>query len=215
MQKLQAFKATGSPYGNLFKLNVEVVMPKVCNLAARNDCETLRVWHERLCHQNVRHVRSFLRSRDINFVPDDFSCEGCAYVKMHRLPFDEKKDRAQRVREIIHSDVCGPIELESLGWQNYFVCLKDDYSSFRVIYFIRNKSEVFGKLKNLCQEIENCFTEKIRELHSDGRRSMIMVGSPSFWKVRGFDLPLIHLLSPSTTGSLNAKIASWLKHLVI
>lgn len=159
---------TGSEYGNLFKLDITVLLPRVCDLIKRNEPVSLRVWHERLCHQGVRHVKSFLKSNNINFLADDFVCEGCAYGKMHWLPFHDRKDRARKVRETVFTDVCGPMEVESVGRKLYYVCFKDDFSSFRVIYFIRHKSEVFEKLKIYCVEIENSFSERIKELHSDG-----------------------------------------------
>ena len=160
---------TGSEYGNLLKLDIAVTVPKFCYFSGKNDrVESLRVWHERLCHQNVKYVKSFLKSKGINFSPGEFDCEGCAYGKMHRLPFRKRVDRAQKVREIIHSDVCGPMEVESLGGKRYYVDFKDDFSSFRMIYFIRQKSEVFEKVKLVCAEIENRFPDRLKELHTDG-----------------------------------------------
>lgn len=156
----------GSEYGNLFRLNIEVLMPGKCCLMKVS--ESLRTWHERLCHQGVKHVESFLKSRDIAFLSEDFICEGCIYGKMHRLPFRVRKVRATRVREIIYSDVCGPMEVESISRKLYFVVFKDDFSGYRMIHFMRRKSEVFDKLVIVCEEIENRFSERIKELHSDG-----------------------------------------------
>lgn len=168
--------ATGSEYGNLLKLDIRVLITKICNLTEQKnesinvESNNLQLWHERLCHQNVRHVRNFLKNINIDIKSPDneFFCEGCAYGKQHRLPFHGKKDRATRVREIIYTDVCGPMEVESLGRKLYFVAFKDDFSSFREIHFIREKSEVFEKLKLFCAAIENQFKMNIKEIHSDG-----------------------------------------------
>lgn len=126
------------------------------------------MWHEHLCHQNFRHVKSFLKTSGINFSPEEFVCEGSMYGELHRLPFHGRVDRATRVREILFTDVCGPMEVESLGRKLYYVNFKDDFSGFRTIHFVRHKSEVFEKVKIVCAEIENRFSERIRELHSDG-----------------------------------------------
>ena len=166
--------ATGSDSGNLYKVNLRVVMPKNCNSinAEQNEkpIESLQLWHERLCHQNYRHVKSFISNLGITIKNDIDICDGCAYGKQHRRSFHEKIERATRVREIIHTDVCGPMDQESLGRKRYFLIFKDDFSGFRQIYFIREKSEVVGKLKLFCNQIETQFTENIKEIHSDGGR---------------------------------------------
>lgn len=163
--------ATGSDFGNLLKLDIDVLMPKSCNLTRKiesNENKTLQLWHERLCHQNVKYVRNYLKNENIEFLEKDFFCEGCAYGKQHRLSFHKKIDRATRPREIIYTDVCGPMEVESIGKKVYFVIFKDDFSSYREIYFMRNKSEVFEKLKLFVHAVENQFNESIKEIHSDG-----------------------------------------------
>lgn len=158
--------ATGSDSGNLYKLDARVVKPKECYVV--NKVDTLQLWHERLCHQNKRHVKSFLGNIGINLVVDNDFCEGCAYGKMHKLTFHERMERATEVREVIHTDVCGPMQIESLGKKRYSLIFKDEYSGFRNIYFLREKSEVCEKLELFCGEIKNQFGRDIKELHSDG-----------------------------------------------
>ena len=56
--------ATGSEYGSLFKINMRCIIPKFCSVANKvsfneKDSGTLQLWHERLCHQNQRHVKHF------------------------------------------------------------------------------------------------------------------------------------------------------------
>ena len=54
--------------------------------------------------------------------------------------------------EKIHTDVCGPVNVESPRGSRYFLLFKDDCTSLREVYFLRHKSEVFEKFK----EFENC-----------------------------------------------------------
>ena len=184
--------ATGSDSGNLYKIDMNVLEPKNCNLINKvdskvisNELYTLQLWHERFCHQNKRHVKSFLRSLDINVLDNNDFCEGCAYGKQHRLTFHKRIERATRVREIIHADVCGPMEDESLARKRYFVIFKDDFSGFRQIYFIHQKSEVIEKLKTFCAEIENQFEENIKEFHSDGGKEFKNKYVESFLSSKG------------------------------
>ena len=167
----QKIIARGSVIGNLYKVDMRVIIPSVCNLSnrAESNADTLQLWHKRPCHRNIRHVKDFLKNSNIKVVEDsNFFCEGCAYGKHHRSSFHEKIKRATKPREIIYTDVCGPMEVESLGKKLYFLAFKDDFSKFTKIYFLRHKSEVIEKLRTFCLEVEKQFNDKIKEIHSDG-----------------------------------------------
>ena len=52
-------------------------------------------------------------------------------------------------QELLHMDLIGPMQNESLGGKRYnFVCV-DDFSRFTWKYFLREKSETFDKIKML------------------------------------------------------------------
>jgi len=54
------------------------------------------------------------------------------------------------VLELLHIDLMGPMQVESLGGRNYeFVCV-DDFSRFAWVNFIREKSYTFEVFKDLC-----------------------------------------------------------------
>lgn len=63
-----------------------------------------------------------------------------------RRSFADHKERAKKPRDLIHTDVCGPMSVESLGKRRYYVLFKDDFSKHRTIYFIRDKYEVYDKI---------------------------------------------------------------------
>lgn len=113
---------------------------------------SLSTWHERLGHQNIGYVKNFLRSSNIAFNKEkDFFCEACVYGKHHRSSFNRSCNRAQNVGELVHTDVCGPMQEKSIGGARYFVLFKDDFSNFRTVYFLKQKSEV-------CQQIQKYLT---------------------------------------------------------
>ena len=58
------------------------------------------------------------------------------------------------VLELLHVDLMGPMQVESLGGKRYaFVCV-DDYSRFTWISFIRENSDTFDVFKDLCLRIQ-------------------------------------------------------------
>ena len=73
---------------NLFQMLFKVIEPKnieriTVNLANSKEI-TLGIWHGRLGHQNITHVRKFFKRNNISFVNEDFNCEACILGKFHR-----------------------------------------------------------------------------------------------------------------------------------
>lgn len=65
----------------------------------------------------------------------------------------------------MYIDVCGPFQNSTSGYR-YFVLFRDDYTKFRIIYFIKEKSEVADKLKQFLAETKTT-GHVVKELLSD------------------------------------------------
>ena len=59
--------------------------------------------------------------------------------------------RNQKILELVYSDVCGPIEVESLGGYKYFVTFIDDASRKTWVYLLKSK-------RPMCSRTFNNFT---------------------------------------------------------
>ena len=159
--------AIGFRCRKLFKLMITVNKSENinCNIAEK---KTFDLWHARLGHQNKNYVIKALNvfGKD---VPDskDFFCEGCKLGKQTRLPFGESTRVTTKIGEVIHSDVCGPMQTDSVGGSRYFVIFKDDFSKFRVINTIRHKSEVFQHFKNFCLKLKKETGNEVCTLRTD------------------------------------------------
>lgn len=169
--------AVGIRQGNLFRLLCKVILPEVNNPTSVTECmsevqlnemNSLQLWHERLGHLNKQHVKKFLHSQGIDVQNDNTFCEACVLGKQHRLPFQSRQQRAKDVGEIIHTDVCGPMEEESMGGALYFVCFTDDYSRYKRVYFLKHKSEVVDKFAEFSDFFKNQTQKPIKAVLSDG-----------------------------------------------
>ena len=49
------------------------------------------------------------------------TCEPCLMGKMTKTPFSGTMERATDLLEIIHTDVCGPINIEARSRYHYFL----------------------------------------------------------------------------------------------
>lgn len=151
--------------GGLYKLNAQAirnVTPELNTLSTEN---ILQLYHERLAHQNKRHVKEIIEKEfGIKVKLDSELCTGCVYGKAHRRKFGTR-ERTKAPGEIIHTDVCGPFP-NSFKKFRYFVLFKDDYSKYRQVYFIKHKYEVKEKLVQMIKETKNAGHE-IKTILSD------------------------------------------------
>ena len=83
------------------------------------------------------------------------ACEPCLMGKMTKTPFSGTMERAADLLEVIHTDVCGPMNIEARGMYRYFLTFTDDLSRYGYIYLMKHKSETFEKFKEFQSEVEN------------------------------------------------------------
>ncbi|CDF77534.1 unnamed protein product [Chondrus crispus] len=128
--------ATASQVGDLYILDV-------MNETFSAHVVTLQTLHERMAHVNVQGTASMIDNNVVSGI-------------------NRSSSRAQNRLDLVHSDVCGPLEVQSIGGSRYFITFVDDHSNWVVVYTMRNKSEAFAKYKLY----ENGLSEGHANLHS-------------------------------------------------
>ena len=142
-----------------FTFNTEIF--KIANLQynkrqkVSHDNETY-LWHLRLGHISLDRINRLvkdgpLRDLRVGTLP---ICESCLEGKMTKRPFSAKGTRAKEPLQLVHSDVCGPLNVQARGGYEYFISFIDDYSRYGYIYLMRRKSETFEKFKEFRSEVE-------------------------------------------------------------
>ena len=92
------------------------------------------------------------------------ACELCLLGKMTKTPFFGTMERATELLEIIHTDVCGPMNIEALCGYRYFLTFIDALSGYGYIYLMKHKSRTFEKFKEFQSEVENHHNKKLKFL---------------------------------------------------
>lgn len=96
------------------------------------------------------------------------NCECCIYGKLYRQPFIPGRSwRAKEKLQLVHSDLCGPTQVDSLGGSRYFLLFIDDFSRMRWVYFIKNKHEVFFCFQKFLALVERQSSQKLQTLRTD------------------------------------------------
>lgn len=153
---------------NVYKLNFKKPQLNLAGLAVSGE-----VWHRRFGHLNYRDLNSMKNGLVTGFefkgsmTKNDELCEVCCEGKQSRLPFSHKGNRASCPLEVIHGDLCGPMEVTSLGGSRYFMVLEDDYTRMVFAYFLRSKDEAFEKFQEFKNFVENQKGTKVKIFRSD------------------------------------------------
>ena len=133
----------------LYHLAITVDTP--CDWTCFTTPPALDVWHQRLAHTSVKKIRKMASGQMVNGLilrendtPANHPCPGCMYGKITRSRSKLGRTRATQVGQLVcvHSDVCGPMHVTTPRGSRYFVLFTGDFSSYRTVYFLKQKSEV-------------------------------------------------------------------------
>ena len=168
--------------------------------------DSLRVWHERLGHINVKTLQEMVKKGLVSEVNmsnvDKFLCEACLYGKQHKLPFKKGSHKKMQPGERVFSDLCGPMAISSVQGARYFVAFKDECSGYRVLYFIKNKTDVLECFKVYNQKIKAKFNHPVKSLHVDNGTEYCNYEFKEYMKKEGIELENTAPYTPEQNGRI-------------
>ena len=74
-------------------------------------------------------------------------CKNCQIGKMGKTSFKSIDYQSEEALEIIHTNLCGPIGIESYSGDKFFILFVDDYSRMKNVMYLKKKSKDFQKFK--------------------------------------------------------------------
>ena len=158
----------GMTQNRMFPLEVSSIVKKACVAKGINDSD---LWH--LCYGHLHlKVLKLLNQKDMvlglpNIDAIEF-CEGCVLGKQSRKSFPIGKSwRASQCLELVHADLCGPMNTEYFNGSCYFLLFTDDYSRMSWVYFPKLKFEAFEYFKKFKALVEKQSDRCIKVLRTD------------------------------------------------
>ncbi|KAK1670210.1 hypothetical protein QYE76_058369 [Lolium multiflorum] len=154
----------------LYPVEFKLAAP-VCLLTAAGEDLAWR-WHARFGHLHFRALHELGAKGMARGMPVvdhlDHFCNGCALGKMHRTPFPRATAyRAERVLDLVHGDLCGPITPTSPGGSKYFLLIVDDFSRYMWLEVLHSKDEAFRFFKKIKALAETDRGVKLRAFRTD------------------------------------------------
>ena len=95
------------------------------------------------------------------------SCNHCLVGKQHKVSFSSISKKKLEKLEFIYFDVCGPMDVETVGGNRYFVTSIDDVTKKVWIYLFISKDQVFQYFLQFHAMVEREIGRKLKCFRSD------------------------------------------------
>ena len=182
--------ATGQKVHGLYQLNcIKSKAKALCVTSKVNDKES--VWHSRFAHLGNKNLSKLSKEEmvlgfDYDIPKSQEICKPCAEGKHHRSKFPkEGGKRAKEILEIVHSDVWGKMDVQSLSKKEHFGTFIDDKSRFTWTYALRYKSDMLDTFIEWKAMVERSTEKKVKTLRSDNGGEYISTEFENYLKQEG------------------------------
>jgi len=167
---------SGILYEGLYKLNLdnlyaETLMTLHHNVGTKRslvDERSAYLWHKRLGHISKERMQRLVKNEILSNL--DFTglnvCVDCIKGKQTKH-IKKGATRSTQLLEIIHTDICGPFDVNSFNKEKYFITFIDDFLRYGHVYLLHEKSQSVNALKVYINEVERQLDRKVKIVRSD------------------------------------------------
>ena len=165
-----------------------------------------KIWHLRFGHLGGENLKKLVNKEMVKglqpragFSPSGEICEGCMKGRQTREVFPDAEHRGRQHLELVHSDVCGPINPKSLGGNRYYLTFVDDFSRKSWVYLLREKSEVLKYFKKWKVMAEKQSEKKLKIFRTDRGGEYLSTEFKNFLSEQG----IVHQVTMAGTPQQN------------
>ena len=130
----------------------------------KEDCQ--HQWHTKFGHRDINAIRkleseglaSGIQIKDCGI---RLECECCVKGKLARKPFPQVSvSKTQATLDLIHTDVCGPIQTKTPGNKRYILRIIDDHSRYTTVHLVKFKNKATPLIKQFVEFTKTQFNKK-------------------------------------------------------
>lgn len=168
--------------------------------AKATTAQKLADWHNKLGHRHQQAIKD-LKLPGVSQLDQLPPCEPCLLGKAkHGSHPKRSEQKSKKTGDMIHVDICGPLNPVSIGGHRYFLTITDDFSRFVKIYLMKLKSEAQECLVNFATEFFTATEYNIKVIHSDNGAEFRSIQLQKFCQERGIGQIFTVRHSPSQNG---------------
>jgi transposase InsO family protein len=137
---------------------------------ASSSCELWK-WHRKLGHLSFDLLSRLSKLNLVRGLPrlrlvKELVCAPCRHAKMVASSHPPLTDvMTEHPCELLHIDLVGPARVRSASGKWYVLVVVDDYSQYAWVFFLEDKGETFGFVRDLVLRLRN-------ERHGDAIRAI-------------------------------------------
>lgn len=125
-------------------------------------------WHKRVAHKNIKDLKNLsLKNIKIDKCKCVDECTACIEGKLPRKSFPKASLKPKCCLDVVVSDVCGPMPVESVGRSRYFISFTDVHSDYTELRFIRKKSDAKQCVVDYVERLKTSMNKKPKIFRSD------------------------------------------------
>ncbi|GKA10848.1 retrovirus-related pol polyprotein from transposon TNT 1-94 [Tanacetum coccineum] len=139
---------SGSRGSNLYTISMADMMKSspICLLFKASKTKYW-LWHRRLSHLNFSTINQLAKQDLIKRLPKlkytkDYLFLACQIGKSKKGSHPHKPEPSTNEKfQMLHMNLCGPMQVENINKKRYILIIVDDYSHFTWVTFLRTKDE--------------------------------------------------------------------------
>ncbi|KAK8608159.1 hypothetical protein V6N13_023590 [Hibiscus sabdariffa] len=197
----------GHRIGNIYMVHLDDIHISNACFVAYDEHDSW-LWHRKLGHASMSVIEKLVSKNLVRGLPKikfskDKICDACVKGKHHRVSFKPINDvSTNRVLQLIHMDLFGPIRTISLGGKSYAFVLVDDFSRYTWVLFLSTKDEALEKFITFSKIAQNDVGQNISHIRSDHGTEFQNLGFEDFCNENGIS----HIFSAPRTPQQNGVV---------
>lgn len=196
----KAVSLEGAPHNGIYRVSI----PSTALVSSTSSS----LWHARYGHLNNEYLRKATKLVDgLPSIPlNKDLCSSCVKGKQHRDNFPKQASRrATKVLELVHMDLCGPMQTMSLGGSLYFMLIIDDFSRITWVFFLHLKNEAFPSFVSWLTLVEKESGHSLKTVRADKGGEFTSNAMKDFCREHGIRQEFANTNTPSENGVVERK----------
>ncbi|CAM8946439.1 unnamed protein product [Rhodiola kirilowii] len=181
------------------------------DLCLASIAENSVLWHKRFGHASMKLLHKLHLKELVVGLPKVESafeqiCSACATGKQARTSFSSKQTVSTSAPlDMIHMDLCGPVNVVSRGGNRYILVIVDDYSRYTWTIFLCTKAQTYAEFEAWLKLIENKLNRKLASIRTDNGTEFRNVQFLSLCRDKGIDHNFSAPRTPQQNGVVERK----------
>jgi transposase InsO family protein len=168
---------------------------------------TCDLLHQRLGHAAARRIKrlpGLVKGVDVNAVqslPAKFYYRACALARSQRASFPRSKTITAGILDLLHMDIAGSAETQSIGGNRYVLIIADDYSRYYTSILLPTKADAYDAVVEWITRHEQRTGRKVKRVRTDGGGEFTGKSWLSYYAEQGITLEKTVPYTPEQNGN--------------